>query len=311
MNEPSNARLGFAYAAVVLIWATTPLGIQWSGAEGGFLFGVTSRMVLGALVSLPVLWLLGQRLSFAPRALLAYAAGSLAIFVGMLGTYWAAQYLDSGMVSVLFGTAPLFTSLLAALILGERTLNGYWLGGLLLAFGGLGLIFHEQLNLHGIGAWAVLVMLWSAFIHALSTVLVKKIHAPISGSVTSVGALWLAALLYLLTWLFVTPVEAWWPAQVSGRAWGAIVYLALFGSVFGFMLFFFALRHLSASLMGLITLLAPVLALWLGWWFEGEVLSRAAMLGTVLVLGGLVWAQWGRDFVRFRRCSRARRKVDG
>ncbi len=293
MTQPSSARLGFAYVAVVLIWATTPLGIQWSGAGGGFLFGVTARMVLGALLALPVLWLLGQRMSFAPRALMAYAAGSLAIFGGMLGTYWAAQHLASGMVSVMFGTAPLFTSLLAAWVLGERTLNGYWLGGLLLAFAGLGLIFHEQISLEGVGAWAVAIMLCSAFIHALSTVLVKKVNAPISGSVTSVGALWFSAVLYLLAWLVFAPEGDYWPKEVSGRAWGAIVYLAVFGSVFGFMLFFFALRHLPASLMGLVTLLTPVLALWLGWWFEGEVLSLAAMLGTLLVLGGLAWAQWG------------------
>lgn len=293
MSTPSPARLGFAYAAVVLIWATTPLGIQWSGAEGGFLFGVTSRMVLGALVALPVLWLLGQRMSFAPRALMAYAAGSLAIFVGMFGTYWAAQHLASGMVSVLFGTAPFFTTLLAALMLGERTLNVHWMSGLLLAFVGLGLIFHEQISLDGVGGWAVAVMLWSAFIHALSTVLVKKINAPISGSVTSVGALWVTAVLYLVVWLVFSPSGELWPQDMSVRAWGAIVYLAVFGSVFGFMLFFFALRYLPASLIGLITLLAPVLALWLGWWFEGEVLSQAAMLGTLLVLGGLAWAQWG------------------
>jgi drug/metabolite transporter (DMT)-like permease len=236
-------------------------------------------------------------MSFAPRALLAYAAGSMAIFGGMFGTYWAAQHLASGMVSVLFGTAPLFTSLLAAWVLGERTLNAYWLGGLLLAFAGLGLIFHEQLSLDGVGGWAVLVMLWSAFIHALSTVLVKKINAPIAGSVTSVGALWTAAVLFLLAWLLLAPAGELWPQAISGRAWGAIVYLAVFGSVFGFMLFFFALRHLPASLMGLVTLLAPVLALWLGWWFEGEVLSRAAMLGTLLVLGGLAWAQWGAMWV--------------
>mgnify|MGYP001765082695 CR=1 FL=1 len=291
--EPGRARLGLAYAAVVLIWATTPLGIQWSGADGDFLFGVTARIVLGALIALPVLWLLGQRISFAPRALLAYAAGSLAIFGAMLSTYWAAQHLASGMVSVLFGTAPLFTSLLAAWVLGERTLNAYWLGGLLLAFVGLGLIFHEQISLEGVGGWAVLLMLWSALIHALSTVLVKKINAPISGSVTSVGALWVSAILYLVVWFALAPAGEFWPQDVSERVWGAIVYLAVVGSVLSSMLFYFALRYLPASLIGLITLLAPVLALWLGWWVEGEVLSRAAMLGTLLVLSGLAWAQWG------------------
>lgn len=305
MSPPTSGQLGLAYVAVVVIWATTPLGIQWSAEGAGFLFGVTARMVLGALIALPVLALMGQRVSFAPRALLAYAAGSLAIYGGMLSTYWAAQYLASGMVSVLFGTAPLFTSLLAAKILGERSLTLHWLVGLVLAFMGLLLIFHEQLSLQGVAGWAVWVMLWSAFIHALSTVLVKKINAPVSGSVTSVGALWVAALLYLATWVLFAPQGELWPQSIDTQTWGAIVYLALFGSVFGFMLFFFALRHLSASLMGLITLLAPVLALWLGWWVEGEVLSSLALFGTVLVLAGLAWAQWGSWWAqRFNRSLR-------
>jgi len=281
-----------AYVAVVFIWATTPLGIQWSGAEAGFLFGVMARMVLGALLALPVLWLLRLRMVFIPRALLAYAAGSLAIFGGMLTTYWAAQFLPSGMISVLFGTAPLFTSVLAAWWLGERCLTLPWLAGLMMALGGLGLIFHDQLTLTGVGGLAVLAMLASALMHALSTVLVKKIAAPVSGSVISVGALWLSALLYLaLWWIF----DGQWPAHAGARTWGSIIYLAIFGSVFGFMLFFYALRYLPASLMGLVTLLAPVLALWLGWLVQDEQLTPGAWLGTALVLGGLLLAQ-GREW---------------
>ncbi|MEW6766214.1 MAG: DMT family transporter [Pseudomonadota bacterium] len=299
MASPSQSQLGLAYVAVILIWASTPLGIKWSGEEAGFLFGVAGRMVLGALVAIPVLWLFRLRISLAPRALMAYAAGSLAIFGGMLTTYWAAQYLPSGMISVLFGTAPFFTSLLAAWLLGERCLTLPWVVGLIIAFGGLALIFHDQLTLEGVGGWAVLAMLASATMHALSTVLVKKINAPISGSVTSVGALWISAVLYLAVWLVF---DGRWPQELSARSWGSIAYLGVFGSVFGFMLFFYALRHLSASLMGLITLIAPVLALWLGWLVQGETLTPLAMLGTALVLGGLVVAQF-RDFRLGRMAS--------
>lgn len=280
-----------AYVAVVVIWATTPLGIQWSGAEAGFLFGVMARMVLGALVAIPVLRWLGLRMVYTPRALWAYAAGSLAIFGGMLSTYWAAQYLPSGMVSVLFGTAPFFTSLLAAWWLGERCLTLQWLVGLVVAFGGLALIFHDRISLEGVGGLAVLAMLASALMHAASTVLVKKVQAPISGSVISVGALWLSAPLYVAVWWIF---DGHWPTHAGLRTWGSIAYLAVFGSVVGFMLFFFALQHLPASLMGLITLMAPVLALWLGWVVQDEALPPQAMLGTALVLVGLLLAQ-GRD----------------
>lgn len=288
--SPSPARLMLAYVAVVLIWATTPLGIQWSGAEAGFLFGVMARMVLGALVAVPLLWMLGLRMVYTPQALWAYAAGSLAIFGGMLTTYWAAQYLPSGMISVLFGTAPIFTSLLAAWWLGER--QG-WQGvaGMLVAFGGLALIFLDRLTLDGVGGLAVLAMLVSALLHAASTVLVKRLAAPVPGAVISVGALWLSALLYLALWWIV---DGHWPEQAGLRTWASIAYLAVFGSVFGFMLFFYALQHLPASLMGMMTLLAPVLALWLGWVVQDERLPPQALLGSALVLGGLLLAQ-GRD----------------
>ena len=41
-----------AYISVVLIWATTPLAIQWSSQSVGFLFGISSRMILGAILAL-------------------------------------------------------------------------------------------------------------------------------------------------------------------------------------------------------------------------------------------------------------------
>ena len=39
-----------AYIGIILIWSTTPLAIQWSGTEVGYLFGITSRMSLGVIV---------------------------------------------------------------------------------------------------------------------------------------------------------------------------------------------------------------------------------------------------------------------
>src|SRR3990172_6352317 len=39
-----------AYIGVIVIWSTTPLAIKWSSEGGGFLFGVTGRMLLGAVL---------------------------------------------------------------------------------------------------------------------------------------------------------------------------------------------------------------------------------------------------------------------
>ena len=47
-----------AYLGVIPIWSTTPLAIKWSGKDVGFLFGVTSRMLMGVVVGLCITWLL-------------------------------------------------------------------------------------------------------------------------------------------------------------------------------------------------------------------------------------------------------------
>ena len=65
-----------AYIGVILIWSTTPLAIKWSGDGVGFLFGITSRMILGMLVglmvaglfSIPLPWHAEARRTYRPPA---------------------------------------------------------------------------------------------------------------------------------------------------------------------------------------------------------------------------------------------------
>jgi drug/metabolite transporter (DMT)-like permease len=62
----------------------------------------------------------------------------------------------------------------------------------------------------------------------------------------------------------------WWftdgqlPAMVPPRSGAAIVYLGVFGSVIGFALYYYVIKHLEASKVALITLVTPVIALLLG-----------------------------------------------
>ena len=67
-----------AYIGIILIWSTTPLAIQWSGDGVGYLFGITSRMILGVVVG-------------------------LGLFFAMTSVYWSSQFIPSGWISVLFG----------------------------------------------------------------------------------------------------------------------------------------------------------------------------------------------------------------
>jgi drug/metabolite transporter (DMT)-like permease len=108
-------RISLSYISVILLWATTPLAIKWSGEGPGFLFGVTARMAIGTVCVLIVLTLMQQRLAWHRKARLTYLAVALQIYGSMLPVYWAAQFIPSGWISVIFGLTPLMTALLAAI----------------------------------------------------------------------------------------------------------------------------------------------------------------------------------------------------
>ena len=104
-----------AFSSVILIWSTTPLAIKWSALGVGFSFAVLSRMVIGTMLCWALLLILRVRFPLHRQACLSYLACGLSMFLAMTLTYWSAQYVNSGLISVMFGLSPLITSLAAAL----------------------------------------------------------------------------------------------------------------------------------------------------------------------------------------------------
>jgi len=280
----------FAFAGVILIWSTTPLAIKWSSEGPGFLFGVASRMALGALLCVALMVLLRQRLPLHKRALQTYAAAGLAVYGAMLSVYWGAQFIPSGLVSVVFGLTPLVTGLLAMLWLNNEPFGIEKLAGSLAGVIGLAIIFNTSLNHDDIAIHGVLAVLLSVLLHSISSVRVKQTGYDIPALAITTGGLLLATPLYLLTWAILE--QATLPAELPLRAGLSILYLGVFGSVVGFVLFFYILRHLHTGRVALVTLVTPVIALLIGQTFNHEVISHQVYSGALMILLGLVLYQW-------------------
>ena len=278
-------RITLTYISVILLWATTPLAIKWSGQGPGFLFGVTARMAIGTVCILLVLALMRQRLTWHRKALLTYLAIALQIYGAMLTVYWAAQFIPSGWISVIFGLTPLMTALLAAIFLGERSLTlgkllayGLGIGGLVVMFGSALQLGHEAV----LGIGGVLV---SAFLQSISAVWVKRIAAKLPALSQVTGGLLLALPAYLLTWWIV---DGHWPVLLTPTSLAAIIYLGVIATSLGFVLYYYLLTHLPATRVALITLVSPLLALMLGHFMNHEPLTIKVVTGTLLILCALI-----------------------
>ena len=285
----------FAYISVIIIWSTTPLAIKWSGENGNFLFGVSGRMALGALLTILIIVL--KRLDFPWHAAArrCYFTVSLSLYGSMMSTYWAAQFVPSGLISVLFGISPIITSILTVILLKEHHFSlSKWLG-MLVGIIGLILIFNIELSLNQDSIKGLFAILFAVFLHSLSAVLIKRTNANLSPLAMTAGGLLVALLFYGITWLWLGESI---PQFLSWRAILALIYLGLFGSVIGFILYYSLLKQIEATKVALITLITPITALLLGQSLNGEVIHPLMWIGTIVVLSGLALYQWGESFVK-------------
>lgn len=285
-------KVALAYIAVVLIWTTTPLAVKWSG-ETDWLFGVAARTALGAVIILPILYWSKTRFSFEWSAIKVYLAASIPILGGMTAMYWAAQYLPSGWIAILFALTPVMTGVLAHYLLPNSRLTKRKVFGVGLALLGLWIIFGPNLKNHMIEMqlFAIGAALLSVLLHSFGTVQVKRLNSTISSLHVVIGALWVTVIGHLMiapSTLFI------WPDFTVREGW-TILYAASIGSVLGFLLYFYLLKNVDAMKASLIPVITPVFAIILGHYLNGEPLNVSVWLGAGLVILGLIIFE-----VRFR-----------
>ncbi len=279
-----------AFLGVIIIWSTTPLGIKWSGDDVGFLFGVTARMMLGVLVAGVLLIVLRIPFPLHRQALHAYLASGVGIYFAMLFAYWAASYIPSGWIAVIWGVSPVFAGVLGSLVLGEKALVLHRMLGVVAGIAGLAIIFLQGATIGEHTALGVILALIGVIAQVATAVWIKHIKADLPGLVMTTGGLAVSIIPFILSWWIV---DGTLPESVPLKASGSIIYLAIMGSVLGFSLYFFLLNHVEASKVALITLVTPVSALLLGSWLNNEALTAWVFVGTALILSGLASYQWG------------------
>lgn len=300
---PTASRQGAipaAYIGVIAIWSTTPLAIQWSAQGAGFSFAVLARMLVGQVLC--VLLMRATRTAFpwdaAARRL--YAVSGAALCVSMLLTYWGAQHIPSGLISVIFGLSPLATGVFAALWLSERSLTPLRITGLAIALAGLWTIFGQPWPGDGQATLGTAAVVAGMAVQALGLVWVKRLRSHASPLAITTGSLAVAMPGFALAWILADAARL--PADLAPRATASIVYLGVVGSLVGFTLYYYVIRHLDAGRVALITLVTPVAALLLGRTLNAERIPIAGWAGIALIGTGLALYEWQ----ALRQLARAR-----
>lgn len=278
-----------AIGLLCLIWGTTWSVIQ-VGLEGVPPFtGVALRFGISGSVLLAVALVRGIRLGATRRERVLWVGnGALSFAVAYGVVYWAEQWVPSGLAAILFAVYPLFVAILAHFVLPGEMLTLREVAGTLIGFGGVGVIFSEDMSALGGPevALGATVMLLSPLASAGGSVAVKRwgggIH-PVS----------LAAVPMLVASMVMAApaigLERARPIHWTGASVFALLYLAIVGSAVTFSLYFWLLSHLPAKRLALIAYVIPVIAVGIGV-LRGEPLTGRMLAGSACVVIGVALA---------------------
>ncbi|NQY88767.1 MAG: DMT family transporter [Colwellia sp.] len=295
-------QVSVAYLTVLLIWSTTPLGIVWSSETINPTMAVLLRMLIAVVLGSLIIFITKIEFPWHKQAIRLYSFSALGIFGGMAFTYLAASYLSSGILSLAFGLAPVFSAILARRILAEPKISIMRKLSMLLSFIGLALVCADKFSLRGDGIYGLIFIFTAVFLFSLSGVLVKSVSLAIHPLATTVGALTVSLPLFVINWLLLD-------GSLDSSDWQlrsvwATIYLGVFGSLIGFFAYFFVLQKLTASTVALITLVTPVIALSLGVTLNNEVITDKILLGAFFVILGLAIYHWGELLISKIRIKR-------
>jgi len=294
------------YALTVLIWGTTWIAIKWQLGMVPPPVSIAWRFWLAALVLFALLRIM-RRPMWPPRAAWRFLAGQgLALFcLNFLCFYYAEQVVPSGLVAVVFSTAPLLNSINGRLFMG-RPLQPTAIAGALLGLVGIVCLFVQQMagHLSDHTAWLGLAI---AFLGTLcfsagnllsSRMQSMGLHPLVTNS-------W--AMLIGASVLTVGSVLAGYSFAIEphARYLGALAYLAVFGSVVGFTAYLMLVGRIGPERAAYCTVLFPIVALAISTVFEGYQWSALAVVGLVLVVAGnlVAFDLMRRIFVRPVRAS--------
>jgi drug/metabolite transporter (DMT)-like permease len=286
-----------SYLSVILIWSTTPLAIQWSGNDVGFQFGVAARMAIGLLALLALLRMMKIELPWHARARRVYLISGTTLYIAMSFVYWAAQHIPSGWISVVFGLSPVFTSVLASMILKDQRLSGMRLTGMSIGFMGLIVVFVEGISISTMTMLGIAATVISAASQSIGSVLIKQQQPDFHPMAITAGSIVIALPLFILNCV----LAGGWPETIPHRSALSILYLGLVGSAIGFPLYFYLLKNLAPERVAIVTLITPVTALMLGVIFNGEAISSKVVIGTLFILTGLAIYEYGKYLPHVRK----------
>ncbi len=275
-----------AFGLVYLFWGSTYLAIRIGVRDipPALMCGI--RFSIAGWIMLAWCGLSGKQVRYSAGELAKMAiVGNLLLLGGNYTLSWAEQIVPSGLSALLVGIVPLWFLVLDKLLLGDHRISARGISGLVLGIIGMVVLLWPDLRATGaLGRkelWASLVLPLGSFSWALGSVLSKRWE---SGADRLSATAWQMAFAGIGNLVLAFAVEDVRHVNWTARGLGASVYLVVCGSWIGYTAYIYLLGHVPTSKVSTYAYVNPVVAVFLGWAIEHEVVDRFILAGSAIVV---------------------------
>lgn len=282
-----DGKAGAAMVMICAIWGLQQVAIKAAEPDISAVLQIAIRSGIAALAVYLLARFKGEKFLLDPRTLLAGFGVGLSFALEFFFVSEGLRYTSTSHMAVFLYTAPLFSAIGLHFLIRHERLSAVQWAGIAIAFGGV------VLAISGMGESSGGVNQLRGDIYGLlaglswggSTILIRTTGlANCSSKQTLLFQLTGACIVLSLLAMTMPNVHF----TLSSVAWSSLVFQTVIVSFISYLIWFSLLRHYQASSLGILTFMTPIFGILAGVVILGEPLQIEFVLGSVLIVLGLI-----------------------
>lgn len=278
--------VALAFAAVYLIWGSTYFFIEMAVKYIPPMILGAFRFMTAGILMLIWLSLKGEKIWCGKALIPSFISGLLMLFLGNGAVIWVEQYLSSSFVAIFLASGPLWFLLLDKINWAQNFSNKFTLMGVSIGLIGVVALFYEKIMQTGYGEGLLpVIVLCIANISWCSGSLYSKYKVKaIAPSVNSAWQMIAAGGAFAIVAMIDNNMLHYNYEPIPLKAWLALAYLIVFGSIIGYSAYVFLLSVRSATQVSTYAYVNPLVAVLLGVFINHDHLTPMQLTGLVIIL---------------------------
>ena len=297
---PKSTVILLAFASVYLFWGSTYGAIHIAGEHLPVPVVSATRSLISATLIAIISLLSGKSLRVHGDEWWKLSiVGLLLMSCNNMLLTWGEKLAPSGFASLIVSTMPILIALIERMLPDGDALNGRGWMGTLLGTVGIGVLVWPSLRAaHGGGGASgshallgVVVLMAAALAAALAAVLSRRFRFT-SDSFVATG--WQIGAAGIFNATVATATGGWHRAVWTLPGLGSILYLSVFGSLFGLVAYTYLLQNVEVTKVSTYAFVNPVIAVLLGVFVLHEHLVKTEIAGMAVIVCGVAMVIYSR-----------------